>query len=39
MDNVRIVCWAYNVAKNEWADEVVLEMATAMMEKVNADSQ
>lgn len=39
MDNVRIVCWAYNTAKNDWDDEVILALAAAIMEKVNADSQ
>lgn len=39
MDNVRLVCWAYNTAKSDWDDEVILALATAIMEKVHADSQ
>lgn len=26
-DNVRVVCWAYNAAKNEWSDAVVQKWA------------
>lgn len=36
MDNVRLVCWAYNMAKNDWEEDVVLVMAAALMEKANA---
>lgn len=32
-DNVQLVCWAYNVAKSVWPDEVVLEMARALVSK------
>lgn len=35
MDNVRLVCWAYNLAKSDWADEVVLRMALALAEKLD----
>lgn len=31
--NVQVVCWAYNVAKNQWADHVVLTMASALIER------
>ena len=30
-DNVRLVSWAYNNAKGDWPDEVVLEMARALV--------
>ncbi len=39
MDNVRLVCWAYNTAKSDWDDEVILALAAAIMERANADSQ
>lgn len=39
MDNVRVVCWAYNMAKNDWSDDVVVELATALVGKLDADSQ
>lgn len=38
MDNVRVVCWAYNMAKNDWADDVVLALAHAVVEAADADS-
>lgn len=28
--NVRAVCWAYNIARRNWPDSVVLEMALAL---------
>lgn len=31
LDNVRIVCWAYNSMRGEWDDEVVLAMAEALV--------
>jgi hypothetical protein len=30
-DNVRLVCWIYNCAKNEWNDDDVLAMAEAII--------
>lgn len=38
MDNVRVVCWAYNMAKNDWADDVVLALARAIVEATDAYS-
>lgn len=35
MDNVRLVCRAYNLAKSDRADEVVLRMALALAEKLD----
>lgn len=35
MDNVRLVCWAYNLAKSDWTDETVLRLALALAEKMN----
>ncbi len=29
-DNCRVVCWIYNMAKSEWADDVVLTFAKAL---------
>ena len=37
MDNVRVVCWAYNMAKNDWADDVVLALASAIVEAADAN--
>lgn len=33
MDNCQVVCWAYNMAKSEWSDDVVLTMARALVAK------
>lgn len=30
-DNIQIVCWVYNIAKNAWTDDVVLRMAEALV--------
>lgn len=29
--NSRIVCWAYNIAKAQWSDEIVLAWAKALV--------
>lgn len=34
-DNCRMVVWVYNSAKNCWGDDVVLEMAEALVERAN----
>jgi hypothetical protein len=31
--NVRVVVWAYNVAKNNWTDDVVLQIARALVKR------
>ena len=31
VDNLRLVCWAYNVARSNWADEIVLAMARGLL--------
>lgn len=31
VDNLRLVCWAYNVARSNWADEIVLAMAQGLL--------
>lgn len=31
--NVQLVCWAYNVAKNQWHEDVVLAMAEGLVNK------
>lgn len=33
-DNSRIVCWAYNLAKSEWGDDVPLRLAEALMRTI-----
>ena len=33
VNNVRLVCSAYNVARGQWGDEVLLTIAKALMEK------
>lgn len=38
MGNVRVVCWAYNTAKNDWADETVLALARAIVEAADGNS-
>jgi uncharacterized Zn ribbon protein len=30
--NVQIVCWAYNAARNQWGDEVLLRLARAIVD-------
>jgi hypothetical protein len=30
-DNIQIVCWAYNAAKNGWGDDVLLKLARAII--------
>lgn len=32
-DNVRLVCWAYNIARRNWPDEIVLEMAQTLLKR------
>lgn len=32
MDNCRIVVWQYNVAKSQWGDQDVFELAKSIME-------
>ena len=34
-DNCRLVTWVYNAAKNSWGDDIVLEMAEALVERAN----
>ncbi len=34
-DNVQLVCWCYNVAKQTWTDEDVLKLAKGLLEKEN----
>lgn len=34
-DNCRLVAWVYNAAKNCWGDDIVLEMAEALVERAN----
>jgi len=31
--NIQIVCWAYNAARNQWGDEVLLTLARAIVDK------
>lgn len=31
-DNIRVVCWAYNAARNQWGDEVLLKLAHAIVD-------
>lgn len=38
MDNVRVVCWAYNTAKSDWADDVVVALARAIVEAADGNS-
>lgn len=32
-DNVRIVCYCYNMARSDWGDDAVLRMAQALVNK------
>jgi hypothetical protein len=33
--NVQVVCWAYNAAKNQWGEDVLLTLAHAIVDKVS----
>ncbi len=34
-NNVQVVCWAYNAAKNQWGEDVLTTLARAIVDKVS----